>query len=332
MGTRNDYLVSILVPVYGVEKYIARCARSLFEQSYRNIEYIFVDDCTSDKSIDVLFSVLEEFPDRKEQVNVIKNISNRGLAAVRNIAIEHCRGIFVMHVDSDDWIDKNVVQSCVNSQINDDSDIVLFDKKIYMRQGVKTLVIPPASNGMDLTLQMLRRERDISIWGMLIRRDLYTNNKVSNVEGVNMSEDYQVTPRLAYYSKNVTIVHGIFYNYEMRNAKSITAGFSMKNVRQEWITHDILKDFFADKGDIFVSALNYGICKQNCYYRHNAALLNQADALGEINDRLSDYSLIFSCMPIHYKIGLKIKSLPILNFYVTFLFLLKGLRFKRTKI
>ena len=64
--------VSILVPVYGVEKYIERCARSLFEQTYDNIEYIFVDDCTKDRSIGILQKVLEDYPNRKNQVKILQ--------------------------------------------------------------------------------------------------------------------------------------------------------------------------------------------------------------------------------------------------------------------
>ena len=60
--------ISILTPIYGVEKYIEQCARSLFEQSYASIEYIFVDDCTPDKSIGILESLLKEYPERAQQV------------------------------------------------------------------------------------------------------------------------------------------------------------------------------------------------------------------------------------------------------------------------
>ena len=58
--------VSIIIPVYGVEKYIERCSRSLFEQTLDDLEYLFIDDCTPDKSIDVLKNILEEYPNRKK--------------------------------------------------------------------------------------------------------------------------------------------------------------------------------------------------------------------------------------------------------------------------
>lgn len=76
----EPYQVSVLVPVYGVEKYIERCARSIFEQTYHNLDIIFVDDCTPDHSIDVLKRVLKDYPERKEQTRIIKHDHNRGLA------------------------------------------------------------------------------------------------------------------------------------------------------------------------------------------------------------------------------------------------------------
>ena len=77
-----SYKVSILVPVYGVEQYIERCARSLFEQDYENLEYIFVDDCSPDHSIELLEKTLCDYPKRKEQVRIIrheKSVGSQGI-------------------------------------------------------------------------------------------------------------------------------------------------------------------------------------------------------------------------------------------------------------
>ena len=82
--------VSVCIPVYGVEKYIERCARSLFEQTMKDdIEFIFVDDCTPDKSIEILQKVLEEYPERKNQVKIIRHETNKGLTGARNTALKH---------------------------------------------------------------------------------------------------------------------------------------------------------------------------------------------------------------------------------------------------
>ena len=75
--------VTVVVPIYNVERYIEKCARSLFEQSLANLEILFVNDCTPDNSIDIILKVLADYPQRKEQTRIIKMSSKIGRAAVR---------------------------------------------------------------------------------------------------------------------------------------------------------------------------------------------------------------------------------------------------------
>ncbi len=97
--------VSVIIPVYGVEKYIERCARSLFEQTLDDIEYLFIDDCTPDKSIEMLKQVLEDYPHRKPQVVIHRMEQNSGQAAVRKWGMQNAIGDYVIHCDSDDWVE-----------------------------------------------------------------------------------------------------------------------------------------------------------------------------------------------------------------------------------
>ena len=79
--------VSVIIPVYNVEKYIEHCARSLMEQTLMDIEYIFVDDCTPDHSMEILQRVLTDYPERLENIRIIHHTQNSGSAAVRNMRI-----------------------------------------------------------------------------------------------------------------------------------------------------------------------------------------------------------------------------------------------------
>ena len=81
-------LVSIIVPVYGVERFIERCAVTLFEQTYKDIEYIFVNDATQDKSIEVLRAVMERYPERAKAVQIVEHVQNRGISAARNSGVD----------------------------------------------------------------------------------------------------------------------------------------------------------------------------------------------------------------------------------------------------
>lgn len=78
--------VSILVPIYGVEKYIEQCAETLFQQSFADIEYVFVNDCTKDRSVEILQQTIDRFPERKSQVILIQHEHNKGLGGARHTA------------------------------------------------------------------------------------------------------------------------------------------------------------------------------------------------------------------------------------------------------
>ena len=102
--------VSVIIPVYGVEKYIERCARSLFEQTMEDLEYIFVDDCTPDASMDILARVMDDYPARRCQVKVLHNEVNRGLAYTRRRGVEASTGDYIIHCDSDDYVEKDIYE------------------------------------------------------------------------------------------------------------------------------------------------------------------------------------------------------------------------------
>ncbi len=115
--TSNFPLVSILVPVYGVEKHIERCAKSLFDQTYSNLEFIFVNDTSPDKSVLMLQSVIKKYPKKNKHITIFHHTKNLGLAATRNTLIANCSGEFVFHVDSDDWLEPNTIELFVKKQI-----------------------------------------------------------------------------------------------------------------------------------------------------------------------------------------------------------------------
>lgn len=118
------YLISILVPVYGVEDYMERCARSLFEQTYQNLEFIFVDDCTPDRSIDILETTIKDYPNRLSQLRIIRHNKRKGIAATRNTAINAANGLFICHIDSDDFMEVDAIRLMAEEQQKSQADII----------------------------------------------------------------------------------------------------------------------------------------------------------------------------------------------------------------
>jgi glycosyltransferase involved in cell wall biosynthesis len=133
--------ISIIIPVFRVEKYIERCVRSLFEQTLDDIEYIFINDCTPDNSMMILSNLIEQYPYRKSQVKIIHHTINKGVSAARNAGLKTATGEYIIHCDSDDWVEKDMYESLYDKAIAEDADMVGCDfyceykkKSIYCKQ------------------------------------------------------------------------------------------------------------------------------------------------------------------------------------------------------
>lgn len=221
----SEEKVSILVPIYGVEKYIERCAVSLFEQTYRNIEYIFVNDCSKDYSLEVLEQVLHKYPQRRNQVKVINHEVNRGLAAARNTACENMTGRYFIHVDSDDALETNAVETLYNLASKNNSDLVVFGHKKCFPDG-HTIVASRENipvDKIDYLKNILYRDCGITMWGKFISSKVYIENGIKAVEGINYGEDYVTLPKVVYYSKNILNCSDLsLYRFTQVNTSSYT--------------------------------------------------------------------------------------------------------------
>lgn len=119
---KKDCKISVVVPVYNVEKYIQECVNSLLGQSYNNLEIILVDDGSTDNS----GKICDDFAQKDDRIKVIHK-KNGGLSSAREAGIDRATGDYIMLVDGDDWIDKRTVQSCVHAvKENVLIDCVLF--------------------------------------------------------------------------------------------------------------------------------------------------------------------------------------------------------------
>lgn len=318
----ENYLVSILVPVYNVEKYIARCAISLFEQTYDNIEYIFVDDCGTDDSIKVLNNVIGRYPNRRNYIRIVKHQYNRGLAAARNTAVEEASGDFLLHVDSDDWLKTDAVEKLVKKQQEDDYDIVLFEMNQFFTFGIIPNYRLSVKDARELCLKQLSREISSYVWAEFIRRSLYIDNDIKCIEGLNMGEDYSVSPRLAYFANKVVMLHEPLYQYNRLTESSYTAKFNEDNARQVLDILSILNTFFKDKGVEFEHSLKCAylysvlhsivdIYKSDGFKRHKTFLSDNVRRLDYVNKQ------IIKSQPFSYYIIYKLRHFKsILNLYL----------------
>lgn len=251
--------ISILVPIYNVEKYIERCARSIFEQTYRDIEYIFVDDCTPDNSIEILKIVLQDYPHRKEHIRIISHEKNRGLAAARNTGVNNCQTDFLMHVDSDDYLEKRAVELLVNKQKTTNADIVSGGAFKETKEGQQLILEPDYKDKEEMLLNVLKATLDHVIWRRLIRLSLYKDHQIACEEGVNVGEDMQVLPKLVFYAKKIAKIDDVIYHYNCMNEDSYMNRKKLQLnphfVNQDLRTIEIVEEFLKDKGDKYKATI-----------------------------------------------------------------------------
>jgi glycosyltransferase involved in cell wall biosynthesis len=236
-------LVSILVPVYGVEKYIEKCCRSLFEQTYENIEYIFIDDCTKDNSVLVLKNVLEEYPERKERVKIIKHEQNKGVSGARNTGLEFAAGEYLMFVDSDDYLDSDAMECLVKKALDEKADITAFDMR-YVYPDKSYIVHQHIEPDPVLFIrQLLLYKVSVCVCGNLYKSTLFKDN-IRFIEGIDFGEDYATSPRIAYYAHKIAHCDSCCYNYVQYNTSSCTTAYKSKNIDDLLEAVEILADFF----------------------------------------------------------------------------------------
>lgn len=211
--------VSVIVPVYGVEKYIERCARSLFEQTLDDIEYIFIDDCSPDDSIKILKNIIDDYPMRKGQVIIHRMEHNSGQAIVREWGVKNASGDYIIHCDSDDWVDTDIYKCMYDEAVSNNADLVISD--FYISDGKEKQYVKDYaySNQSRVFYDILVRKITSSLCNKLCNRTIFSNH--IEFPQNDMGEDHALLVQMAYYCKSTVKVDKPLYYY-FDNTKSIT--------------------------------------------------------------------------------------------------------------
>ena len=215
--------VSVCIPVYGVEKYIERCARSLFGQTMKEgIEFIFVNDCTKDNSIKILEQVIEEYPHRKDQVTILHHEKNRGLVATRNTALEIARGDYIIHCDSDDWVEFDMYERMYQKATKTNADMVFCSWQINYHNGVhKNVVFKNFDTPKDLINMICANQTYASLCNKLYRQEIAKNPLVCYYEHICMNEDLICNIQMLRLCKKIYFETRPLYHY-FANMESIS--------------------------------------------------------------------------------------------------------------
>lgn len=215
--------LSVIVPVYGTEAYIERCAHSLFRQTLTDgVEFIFVNDGTPDRSMAILTETLQQYPNRCNQVKIINLDKNGGSANARHVALEQSSGVYICSCDSDDWVEADMFETLLNYAETHDADMVWCDFFRSDALGVDTYVrqdVQPEKNRL-LGAYLSGNGTGFmgTLWNRICKKSLYESDFV--YPPCDMTEDLLTVLQLTLNSHKIDYMPKAFYHYCL-NADSI---------------------------------------------------------------------------------------------------------------
>ena len=243
-----SYEVSILVPVYNVSNYIERCAHSLFQQTFDNIEFVFVNDCTPDDSIEKLHGIIEKYPHRKKNIKIINHSLNLGSSGARNTALANSTGKYISFIDSDDYIEPDMIQLLYDAVKANKADISACDLMIEYIDHSEYLADFIPDNKDEIFKEIITTlKTQAFMCNKLVLRSLYENPECRIPDGLNYFEDRYVITHIYYYTDKIIKVNKPLYHYVQYNTTSITKKKSkmhFDNVIQYW---KLMDAFFIEK-------------------------------------------------------------------------------------
>lgn len=242
--------VSVIVPVYKAEAYIEKCARSLFGQTMEEAEFIFVDDCSPDGSIEVLERVLADYPRRREQVKVIRHSENQGVSVSRQDGLDAATGEYVIHSDPDDWVEPEMLERLYEKAKADDADMVICDfYQVNPKTGRKRLFVQkPDSFDAELVQRQLFRNLHGCVWNKLVRLEVIRKANVKFPAGYAFCEDLTFNTELLNQPLKIVYLPEAFYNYVWSaTGGSLSSAYSERIEREEKLMNQRVLSLLANR-------------------------------------------------------------------------------------
>ena len=250
----NNELVSIVVPAYNVEKYIKKCVESIINQTYKNIEIILVDDGSTDKTGEIC----DYFNKKDDRIKVIHK-ENGGLSDARNCGIDVAKGKYILLIDSDDYVDLEIVEFLYNDLKNNNADISTCLPQKFKEGNCENL--KDNSKNINNVLNTENALEDlfylknltVSAWGKLYKSELFKDIKYPKGK---LYEDLPTTYRLFAKSKIISTNTKKMYYYLIRKGSIMNSKFNEKRMDSLYFTKDQTKYIKNNFPNILNSAIN----------------------------------------------------------------------------
>ena len=225
----SGYRISLVVPIYGVEKYIRQFAESALGQTYQDLQFVFVNDGTKDRSMDILNELIEEKYQHLKSRIVIVNKENQGLPMARKTGLENAEGEYILFADSDDWLELDAVEKVMAIADETGADIVYFDlikeyghKVSYKRERDYT-----AAQKNDFIINIFNYKSHGYTVTKCFRKSIYEDN-VIYFPKLGMHEDIYLMSQIIFHASSLAHLPEALYHYRKDNPDSFCAQDRLK--------------------------------------------------------------------------------------------------------
>lgn len=319
MEEDNNTLISVIMPVYNAEKYLSRAIESVLYQSYKAIELLLINDCSTDNSL----SICQKFSSTDKRVKIFNNKINSGSGFGKNYGIEHANGQFIMFIDDDDYIDRNIIENCINLQKTTNADIITFgysDDDLHKGKDHYLLNEPKIISGKESVHCIFRKENvDSNPWGKIYRKKLLSNIRFP----LNtFFDDINVVYKIFMNAEKVCI-SGICGYAHMDNGESISGSpfrnkdwefisqtqILIENIRKNYPEYNNSVKYMMDEAVIFI-LMKYiqrggNITKDQkkfLYRYYNENFKYYLRRCNNTKERIAAYTIKYRIYPILFKI------------------------------
>lgn len=208
--------VSVIVPVYKVERYIRKCIDSILKQSFTDFELILVDDGSPDKCGEIC----DEYAAKDKRIKVIHK-KNGGLSDARNAGLDYATGGYICFIDSDDWIHKDLLKDNLERLVSENADVIIFNYvEVFKETSVERLVVK-TDNGEKYDRLYYFSQAPVMVWCKLYRAHIW--KKLRFPVGLKHEDDYTM-PYVVTSANKIVTNEKAYYYYNRTNDNSIMAG------------------------------------------------------------------------------------------------------------
>lgn len=321
------YKVSVIVPVYNVEKYLAKCLDSLVFQTLEEIEIIVVNDGTKDNSQQIIDHYVASYPNKV--FSYIKE--NGGLGDARNYGLHYASADYIGFVDSDDYVEKTMFEKMYTQAITENADLVLCDIEYVWENSNERKKLPGFRNMVGIDTSKLVFLSPLFAWNKLYRKELFTNYGLHYPKRL-WYEDIPVTIPIFAHAKIISYIDEVLIYYVQRNSSIMASKDTTKmndifevlmQVYNYYKQHDILDKYKLELEYLFVEQLIlYGSFR---FFRTDSSGKLMKQALNMMQEYFPNWrkNTYIHTLHAHYQIYLKTVNSFTIPFYKAFV-LIKG--------